>query len=90
MPKSAFKPIEIIKNIAIKLINAFKSLLGINSPSAVFMSLGAFIILGLLIGLKKGLPEVYDVLSDSMINIFKIVGDILQNGLPKIYDFIKL
>lgn len=90
LSKSAFKPIEIIKSIAIKLINAFKSLLGINSPSAVFMSFGAFIILGLLIGLKKGLPEVYDVLSDSMINIFKIVGDIIQNGLPKIYDFIKL
>lgn len=90
LSKSAFKPIEIIKSIAIKLINAFKSLLGINSPSAVFMSFGAFIILGLLIGLKKGLPEVYDVLSDGMINIFKIVGDILQNGLPKIYDFIKL
>ena len=86
----AGKVIEAIKNVAKGLIDAFCSLLGINSPSLVFFAIGGYIISGLLLGLKYAAPDVYKVIQDVLGNLFTIVGDILQNGLPKIYNFIKL
>lgn len=55
------KAIEAIKNVGQAIIDAFCGLLGIHSPSRVFIMLGGYIIAGLLIGLKHALPEVYDV-----------------------------
>lgn len=47
-----------IVGIAKKLISAFCEVLGIHSPSKVFMAIGGFIMAGLLIGLNAGIPEV--------------------------------
>lgn len=84
------KVIEAIKSVAKGLIDAFCSLLGIHSPSLVFFAIGGYIISGLLLGLKYAAPDVYKVIQDVLGNLFTIVGDVLQNGLPKIYEFIKL
>ena len=44
------------------LIEAFKNVLGIHSPSTVFMTIGGFIIAGLLLGLTQGFGNVFDAL----------------------------
>ena len=42
------------------LIEAFKNVLGIHSPSTVFMAIGGFIIAGLLLGITGGFNNVFD------------------------------
>mgnify|MGYP003287121244 CR=1 FL=1 len=44
------------------LLEKFKGVLGIHSPSRAFMTIGGFIISGLLIGLTAGFPEVWNTL----------------------------
>ena len=83
------KAIDAIKNVGQAIIDAFCSLLGIHSPSKVFIMLGGYIIAGLLIGLKHALPEVYDVFSALVGTVITAVGDLLQKGIPQIFDFIK-
>ena len=61
--KSALsEPIEAIREVATNLIEQFKAMLGIASPSKVFIALGGFIIAGLVIGLKGGLGDVLDII----------------------------
>ena len=81
--------IEAITNIGKSIINAFCNLLGIHSPSKVFIMLGGYIIAGLLIGLKNALPEVYGVFSTFVTTIVKSLSDIVKEGIPAVYDFIK-
>lgn len=81
--------IDIIAGVAQKLIDAFCSVLGINSPSKVFIALGGFLIAGLIIGLAKFSPEVFEAVKQIGLNIINIIGDLLQNGLPALYDFVK-
>ena len=50
--------IDFIIDLGKKLIDRFCEVLGIHSPSKVFMAIGGFIIAGLLIGLNAGIPEV--------------------------------
>ena len=83
------KAIEAITSIGQAIIDKFCALLGIHSPSVVFMALGGFIVAGLLLGLKGALPDVFDVLSTFATNVVKVIADILQNGIPFIVDFIK-
>ena len=83
------KAIEAIKNVGQAIIDAFCGLLGIHSPSRVFIMLGGYIIAGLLIGLKHALPEVYDVFNTLIATVISSVGDLFNNGLPMIADFIK-
>lgn len=57
---SAFLPGEIIKNLRVTietLVAETKKLLGISSPSTVFMAIGADIILGLIDGIKSMLSN---------------------------------
>lgn len=63
------------------LIEAFKNILGIHSPSTVFMAIGGFIIAGLLLGLTQGFGNVYDA--------FKAFGSKCVE-LIKGFDFGKL
>lgn len=51
---------EAIGNVASSIKNWFKKLLGIHSPSRVMMSYAGFMMDGLVIGMKKGTPEVID------------------------------
>lgn len=50
--------IEKIKNVGRKIANGFKSVLGINSPSKVFMEYGLNITQGLTDGMDSGTPDV--------------------------------
>lgn len=67
-------PLTAIIELATTLITKFKSMLGIQSPSKVFIALGGFIISGLIIGLKGGLGEV----GDTIVGIAKKIGDFFQ------------
>ena len=46
------------------LIEAFKNILGIHSPSKVFMIIGGFIVAGLLLGLTQGFGQVFESIKE--------------------------
>ena len=46
------------------LIEAFKNVLGIHSPSKVFMIIGGFIVAGLLLGLTQGFGQVFESIKE--------------------------
>lgn len=50
--------IDFIIDLGKQIIDRFCEVLGIHSPSKVFMAIGGFIMAGLLIGLNAGIPEV--------------------------------
>ena len=79
-----------IVNIAKTLIERFCAVLGINSPSTVFIAIGGFIVLGLIKGLKDGASSVIEVVTSMFTTIVDTVFDILQNGLPAAIDTVKL
>lgn len=58
MENEGMSVVNTIIDIGKKLIDGFCNLLGIHSPSTVFMAIGGFIIAGLLLGLNTGIPEV--------------------------------
>ena len=75
-----------IIDLARKVIDKFKSILQINSPSKVFIAIGGFIIAGLAIGLKDSFPQVTNTIKslfDNLIEIIKKIdlGKILAVGL---------
>ena len=55
---------DTITNIATTLINKFKEILGIHSPSTVFFAIGGFIIAGLIGGLLGGKTDIGSTISD--------------------------
>lgn len=81
--------IEVISGIATSIIEAFKKVLGIHSPSVVFIALGGFVIAGLLMGLKDGAPAILDFFTSIGDTILTIVSDIVQKGFPAIWDMMK-
>jgi hypothetical protein len=52
------KPVELVKKMAEKVKNVFKSILGINSPSLLFRDFGINITKGLTVGIDRGLPAI--------------------------------
>lgn len=50
--------IGFIIDLGKRIIDRFCEVLGIHSPSKVFMAIGGFIMAGLLIGLNAGIPEI--------------------------------
>lgn len=70
--------VKTISNIATRLINAFCNLLGIHSPSTVFMAFGGYIVSGLVAGLTSGIKRIAVVvtgIANILINVFcKILG----------------
>jgi len=75
-----------ISSLAQKVISKFKEILGIASPSKVFIALGGFIMAGLAIGLKQGFVKIPDTVkgfADKIIGIFKNIdfGKILAVGV---------
>ena len=91
----------VISELATKLIETFKSILGIHSPSTVFYALGGFIIAGLLGGLLATFPGIIDffktagsIIAGFFKNLiekinFGAIGDFIKNGFSKIIDFVK-
>lgn len=66
--------LEFIASMATMLIDKFCELLGIHSPSTVFMELGKFIIDGLNLGLKEGIgvaPETIKAIVSKCIEIVR-------------------
>ena len=82
----AKKIVTTIVTVGQNLINKFCELLGIHSPSTVFMAIGGFIIAGLIAGIKEGLisvPESLQGIVDKCIAIFQAVdwGTIMAFGV---------
>ena len=74
------------KNCGETLIDSFKEVLGINSPSKKFFELGGDIIAGLVNGLKNGLSTVWNTIKDiasNIANFFKKVdfGAVFAGGI---------
>jgi tape measure domain-containing protein len=74
--------VDSISGLADKLIKKFKSALGINSPSKVFMKFGSGIISGLINGLTTG------NLLDLGKSVFKDFGGGVMNTVEKIKGFL--
>lgn len=58
MENEGMSVVNTIINIGKGLIEGICNLLGIHSPSTVFMAIGGFIVAGLLLGLNSSIPEV--------------------------------
>lgn len=69
------EPVNAIIEVATNLIEKFKSMLGIASPSKVFIALGGFIIAGLILGLTKGGGEIGETIKGIALKI----GEFLKN-----------
>lgn len=55
---------QAIKSIAIGLIDTFKTMFGIHSPSKLFITLGGFLIAGLAIGIKDAGGDVFTAITN--------------------------
>ena len=61
--------------LATGLITKIKDVLGIHSPSTVFMAIGGFIIAGLVLGLTQGFPQVGEAIK----TIGSKIGELFTN-----------
>ena len=83
------KAVTAIINLGKAIIEAFCNLLGIASPSKLFIILGGFIILGLVKGLSDGFDSVWETMKNLVLVIYNTMDDALVNVFPKIYESIK-
>lgn len=86
LKSGASKIFEIMTSIGKTLIEVFKNILGIHSPSVVFYAIGGFLIAGLVAGLKDQSIGLFDILKgigNKIIDIFKSfsVGNIIAIGI---------
>ena len=86
---AASEGINAIKNLGNMLVEAFCQLLGIHSPSKVFIAIGGFIIAGLIYGIKNSASFVGTSIKEIVTHMFEIAGDAIQNGIPYIVDLVK-
>lgn len=74
----------VMSNLATTVIDAFKTILGIHSPSTVFAELGMYIIEGLCNGLKNGfsfVSQFVGTLGDIILTIADIVREVCNTIL---------
>ena len=83
------KAVTAIINLGKSIVEAFCNLLGIASPSKLFITLGGFIILGLVKGLSDGFDSVWETMKNLVLVIYNTMDDGLVNVFPKIYESIK-
>lgn len=83
------KAVTAIINLGKSIVEAFCNLLGIASPSKLFITLGGFIILGLVKGLSDGFDSVWETMKRLALGIYNTMDDSLSNVFPKIYESIK-
>ena len=86
---AASEGINAIKNLGNMLVEAFCQLLGIHSPSKVFIAIGGFIIAGLIYGIKNSASFVGMSIKEIVTHMFEIAGDAIQNGIPYVVDLVK-
>ena len=67
---------DFIVNIAEQLIEKFKNVLGIHSPSKVFFAIGGFIISGLLLGITNAFPKVGETIKEKFTGIIEFLKGI--------------
>ena len=83
---------EALRNLAKALLDAFKSVLGINSPSTVMQQCGVDIIVGLINGITNKVGEVVNKMKElatNMINAIKSkVGEFLSAGSELISNLV--
>lgn len=84
------KAVTAIINLGKAIIEAFCNLLGIASPAKLFITLGGFIILGLVKGLSDGFGSVWETMKSLALVIYNTMDDSLTNVFPKIYESIKI
>ena len=78
--KLAGSPLKLIKSIGSGLVDGFKSMLGIHSPSRVFKQFGEYMMEGLKEGLDDG--------SDKAVGGIEDVADNMNNAISKVSDYI--
>lgn len=81
--------INAIKNIGNMLVEAFCQLLGIHSPSKVFIAIGGFIVAGLIYGIQDSAAFLGSSIQEIVSHMFEIAGDVIQNGIPYLVDVVK-
>lgn len=81
--------INAIKNIGNMLVEAFCQLLGIHSPSKVFIAIGGFIVAGLIYGIQDSAAFVGSSIQEIVSHMFEIAGDAIQNGIPYLVEVVK-
>ena len=84
------KVVTAIIDLAKSIIDAFCNLLGIASPSKLFITLGGFIVLGLTKGITDGFDSVWETIKSLALGIYNTMDDSLTNVFPKIYESIKV
>lgn len=75
------KVIDFIAQLASDIINKFCDILGIHSPSKVFIAIGGFIIAGLISGITDGftsVPDTFGELLTKCLEVFKNFPDTLK------------
>ena len=82
--QKASAAVQAAKGVVSDAVNAAKSLLGIKSPSRVFMGIGRYTIQGFALGLEKN----SNIVSDSAENVAKKVVDVTSGILSKVSDSI--
>lgn len=86
-----------ISNVGLALINTFKTLLGIHSPSRVFAEQGSFIAAGLIIGMEDATDDVkkaaaqlagaaVDAATDAVAEVAPTTLEKIKENLEKIED----
>lgn len=79
------KVFDFVKGVALSIINTFKSILGIHSPSTVMESQGRFVVLGLANGISKNssiAEKAMDALATDVLNTAeKVVNTKVEFGL---------
>ena len=81
---------DAVVGIAKGVIELFKDIFGIHSPSVVMMAIGSYLILGLLLGMKNLFPKVFGYMQEGVEGMVSVLEDIFNGGLPKIYESLKV
>ena len=94
--KGIWEGIKLIPTVLVELFNFvidfFKGLFGINSPSTVFAELGGFLIDGLIQGVQnawEGIKNAFKVIVDWVSDIFKKAWDNVKKAWNNATDFFK-
>ena len=77
------KAVSMIKNLGKAIIETFCNILGIASPSKLFIKLGEFIISGLIKGLSNGFSAVFETIKSLALGIYNTMasmGDKLREA----------
>ena len=84
------KAVSMIKNLGKAIIETFCNILGIASPSKLFIELGEFIISGLIKGLSNGFSAVFEIIKSLALGIYNTMASALDSVLfQKVYRSIK-